>query len=242
MDGSAAMNQNTATKTAKAAKGTAVPVERVRALVSEAEIDLHSPQAVALWSGVRTIRNDIGIRPAGVVSVPIVSNALRFAYLGSGNNPWLDFSLLRFEDGMQRAESVLRERKAAAEEILASLAQGGLRIAVMRNNAPQIHALPLFTPYHSQLAQIMLLFDSVVRLFLTLSSSGQVPRSSVNNTINDLRSCLTSPFEAVVRETGAVRRSEIALTRALLASEPVDTPEAIAAKAEVMAATQKDEA
>jgi hypothetical protein len=82
----------------------------------------------------------------------------------------------------------------------------------------------------------MLLFDAVVRLFLTLSSSGQVSRSNVNNTINDLRSCLTSPFEAIVRETGAVRRSDIVLTRALLTSEPVDTPEALAAKAEVMAA------
>lgn len=213
------------------------PAKAPSGMFAVGAVELHTAQAERVWSGVITRPNAIGVRPPGTVSVNIVSGALRFCYLATGDDmPWADFALIRWEQAIAQVQQVCQERTAAAQAVLQLMATNGVHVSVVARPTPQRFQLTTYTPYHGVLLETFALWDNTVRHYLTLESAGKASREQTRDIINGLRNLLVGPMEAIVRACTEMRRSGVPLTRAVLRSQPADTPEAIAAKERVMAA------
>lgn len=189
-----------------------------KGLFNTATVALHTGQAELVWNGKPTKPNLAGVRPPGVVSVALVSGALRYLFLETAtDNPWADFALLRFQDAIANVREVCSERTATIQNLIAMRAAStSVTTSLVSRQTPHVFELVLYTPYHGLLVDTIAEWDNTVRHVLTLNTAGRMDSTTTRTLIESLRNLLVSALEQVMNDAGHVRRAIVPITRTLL--------------------------
>ena len=136
-------------------------------LVSEEQdrMTLHTKEAYRLFIG----KINTGRKTYSIAGGKRVASALRSIYYLSGNdNPYADWVLVSFQEGLDELRQVLADETEAKCKLLDDLRQRGLAFSVLRADPPKDVEIGFKSPYGYGMAQTLITFDYYVRLVKTL--------------------------------------------------------------------------
>jgi integrating conjugative element protein (TIGR03761 family) len=142
-------------------------IREVGRLVSEEQdrMTLHTKEAYRLFIG----KVNTSAKSFAIAGGKRVASALRSIYYLSGNdNPYADWVLVSFQQGLDELRQLIGRETAAKTKLLNELRQRGLSYSVLRADPPKDVEIGFKSPYGYGVAEILVAFDYYVRLTKTL--------------------------------------------------------------------------
>ncbi|MES2353105.1 MAG: TIGR03761 family integrating conjugative element protein [Pseudomonadota bacterium] len=142
-------------------------IREVGRLVSEEQdrMTLHTKEAYRLFIG----KVNTGGKSFAIAGGKRVASALRsIYYLSSNDNPYADWVLVSFQQGLDELRQLIAQETAAKMKLLNELRQRGLSYSVLRADPPKDVEIGFKSPYGYGVAEMLVAFDYYVRLAKTL--------------------------------------------------------------------------
>ena len=187
--------------------------------------ELQTKHAVRMWEGQNDRKSHRwpGIRYGMALSGELVRSAKQ-------DNPFAHAELLAFERGLEEVTAYLESETDKMRQQIVQYAATGIHIAVMTNRNPLLIKVESMRGYGFRLLQLLMSYDMLVRLALTMGSKGLASNTESNRIIYEggrrLRSLLQSLYTAAMK-----MRQIQGITRRTLLNDPDMSAKLVAAVA-----------
>ena len=147
---------------------------------SEDAFELHTKHAVRMWEG----RNDPkGPRWPGIrYAMGLCGELGRSA---KADNPFAHAELLRLEGEMEAVSAQLTADTDRLQQQLESYGSSGIHISVVANNNPLLITVASLRGYGFRLLQLLLSYDYLVRVAMTMGMKGIMTNHASNDVIHN---------------------------------------------------------
>ena len=187
--------------------------------------ELQTKHAVRMWEGQNDRKSHRwpGIRYGMALSGELVRAAKQ-------DNPFAHAELLAFEQALEEAAAYLEAEVGRMRQQIGQYAASGIHIAIMANRNPLLIKVESMRGYGFRLLQLLMAYDMLVRLALTMGSKGLTSNTESNRIIYEggrrLRSLLQNLY------TSAMKMRQIqGITRQTLLDDPAMSAKLAAAVA-----------
>lgn len=146
---------------------------------SEDAFELHTKHGVRMWEG----RNDPkGPRWPGIRYAMGLCGEL--ARAAKADNPFAHAELLRLEREMEAVSAQLAADTDRLQQQLESYGSGGIHISVVANHNPLLIKVASLRGYGFRLLQLLLSYDYLVRVAMTMGMKGVMTNHASNDVIH----------------------------------------------------------
>ena len=187
--------------------------------------ELQTKHAVRMWEGQnnRMSHRWPGIRYGMALSGELVRAAKQ-------DNPFAHAELLAFERALDEAAAYLEAEAGRMRQQIGQYAASGIHIAVMSNRNPLLIKVESMRGYGFRLLQLLMAYDMLVRLALTMGSKGLTSNTESNRIIYEGGRRLRSLLQGLY--TSAMKMRQIqGITRQTLLDDPAMSAKLAAAVA-----------
>lgn len=160
--------------------------------------ELQTKHAVRMWEGQNDRKSHRwpGIRYGMALSGELVRAAKQ-------DNPFAHAELLTFEQDLAAVATYLEEETGKMRQQIADYAATGIHIAIMANRDPLLIKIDSMRGYGFRLLQLLMSYDMLVRLALTIGSKGLTSNTESNRIIYEggrrIRSLLQGLYTAAMK-------------------------------------------
>ncbi len=183
-------------------------IREVGRLVSEEQdrMTLHTREAYRLFIG----RVNTDGKSYAIAGGKRVASALRSVFYLSGNdNPYADWALVTFEQGMDELRQTIEKETAVRRQVLDALRQRGLSYSVLRADPPLDVDIGFKSPYGYGVAETLIGYDYYVRLVKTLVRKDLLSDDAGHQAIRKVARALRSVFWQPVSFERYLMRKEL---------------------------------
>lgn len=187
----------------------AVKLGQVGALASEEEdtMLLHTRHAMRLLIGRVNAPGQQGLGIAGGWKAAAAIKSLW--HLSAHDNPYADWALVQLMELYGKAMDALERECDAAVKALEALKAKGMSYSVLRSKEPVKVSIEFRSPYGYAIAELVVQFDTCVRLVKTLRSKNRLSDREEEEKLTALRRRLRHLFERAVQLERILRNDKL---------------------------------
>ena len=181
---------------------------------SEDAFELHTKHAVRMWEG----RNDPkGPRWPGIRYAMGLCGEL--ARSTKADNPFAHAELLRLESEMEAVSAQLATDTDRLQQQLEACGSGGIHISVVANNNPLLIKVASLRGYGFRLLQLLLAYDYLVRVAMTMGMKGVMTNHASNDVIHKSGRGMRVLLQGIYLSAMRIRQIRQVNRRALLEND-----------------------
>jgi len=182
-------------------------------MIGNVTIRLHTKQAHRLFHGRR---RDVAKKQEPITGLIRFAGIMNRIWVAAGHDdPYADYFLFQIEQILDKAEQYIQEQTEELEQKIQSLEKKGYTIQVQESVEPVELDLKFAPEFTHKAAMVLLNFDYLVRLALSLRHAAALNRKDWNFVVNNSGKNLRHALETSLRfkQTG-VTRDDIAANNA----------------------------